>query len=83
LGAGGVSDGFIIYSRKKLSFTGVFKVKGLLQIVHDVINVGAKGVIMGRNIWGYKNPAAMVKALVKIVCENLSVEEALKILETS
>jgi DhnA family fructose-bisphosphate aldolase class Ia len=45
-----------------------------------VISVGAKGVIMGRNVWGYKNPAAMVKALVKIVHENFSVEEAFKLL---
>jgi len=66
-----------------LSGPGAGDPKGLLQIVHDVISVGAKGVIMGRNIWGYKDPAAMVKALVKIVHENFSVEEALKMLETS
>jgi len=66
-----------------LSGPGAGDPKGLLQIAHDVISVGAKGVIMGRNIWGYKDPAAMVKALVKIVHENFSVEEALKMLETS
>lgn len=66
-----------------LSGPGAEDPKGLLQIVRDVIDVGAKGVIMGRNVWGYKNPAAMVKALVKIVHENYSVEEALKLLETT
>ncbi len=48
-----------------LSGPGAEDPKGLLQIVRDVVDVGAKGVIMGRNVWGYRNPAAMVKALVK------------------
>jgi fructose-bisphosphate aldolase/2-amino-3,7-dideoxy-D-threo-hept-6-ulosonate synthase len=64
-----------------LSGPGAEDPKGLLQIVYDVIGAGAKGVIMGRNIWGYKDPAAMIKAIVKIVHENWSVEEALKILQ--
>lgn len=38
---------------------------------------------MGRNVWGYRSPVAMVKALVKIVHENYSVEEALKFLATT
>jgi fructose-bisphosphate aldolase/2-amino-3,7-dideoxy-D-threo-hept-6-ulosonate synthase len=64
-----------------LSGPGAEDPKGLLQIAHDVISVGAKGVIMGRNIWGYKDPVTMIKALVKIIHENYSVEEALKILQ--
>ena len=49
--------------------------KGLLQIVKDVMDAGAKGVIMGRNVWGYKDPAAMISAISKIVHQNASVEE--------
>jgi len=66
-----------------LSGPGAEDPKGLLKIVHDVISVGAKGVIMGRNVWGYKNPTVMIEALARIVHENASVEEALKILEAS
>ncbi|HID17662.1 TPA: fructose-bisphosphate aldolase [Candidatus Bathyarchaeota archaeon] len=63
-----------------LSGPGAEDPRGLLQIVRDVMDVGAKGVIMGRNVWGYRNPKAMVKAIAEIVHENATVEEALKIL---
>jgi len=63
-----------------LSGPGAEDPRGLLQTVRDVIDAGAKGVIMGRNVWGYEDPSAMMKALVKIVHEDFSVEEALKIL---
>jgi len=54
--------------------------RGLIRIVHDVIDAGAKGVIMGRNVWGYRNPVAMTKAILKIVHEDASVEVATRIL---
>ena len=52
--------------------------KGLLQIVRDVMDSGAKGVIMGRNIWGHRDPAAMMRAVYMIVHQGAAVEEALE-----
>lgn len=66
-----------------LSGPGAEDPKGLLQIVKDAMDAGAKGVIMGRNVWGYKDPQAMLRAIVEIVHKNANVDEALKYLETS
>lgn len=49
-----------------------------LQIVKDAIDSGAAGATVGRNIWSRDNPTGMVRALMKIIHENASVEEALK-----
>jgi len=57
--------------------------KGLLRIVRDVMDAGAKGVIMGRNVWGYRRPAAMVGAISKIVHEDASFEGASRALGRS
>ena len=48
----------------------------LLRLVRDVMDCGAGGVFMGRNVWIYKDPASFVCAV--IVYEDVSVEEALK-----
>jgi fructose-bisphosphate aldolase/2-amino-3,7-dideoxy-D-threo-hept-6-ulosonate synthase len=64
-----------------LSGPGAEDPEGLLQIVKDVMDVGAKGVIMGRNIWGYKDPTAMLHALTEIVHEKASISEAMKYLK--
>jgi len=50
----------------------------LLQFVRDAMDCGAKGVSMGRNVWTYKDPAAITRAICQIVHEDASVEEALK-----
>lgn len=54
--------------------------KGLLKMVRDAMDAGAHGVIMGRNVWGYKDPSAMTKAISKIVHEEESFEKALKMI---
>ena len=36
---------------------------------------------MGRNVFGHKNPAAMVKAISKMVHEDESIERALKTIQ--
>jgi len=64
-----------------LSGPGAGDPAGLLRIVRDVMDVGAKGVIMGRNVWGHKDPAAMVKAISKMVHEGETAENALKIIK--
>jgi fructose-bisphosphate aldolase/2-amino-3,7-dideoxy-D-threo-hept-6-ulosonate synthase len=50
----------------------------LLQFVRDAMDCGAKGVSMGRNVWTYKDPTLLVRAICQIVHEDASVEEALK-----
>jgi len=64
-----------------LSGPGAGDPSGLLRIVRGVMDAGANGVIMGRNVWGYKDPVAMIKAISKIVHEDESVESALKIIK--
>ena len=49
-----------------------------LRFVREAMDCGAAGVSVGRNIWTYKNPAALTRAICRIVHENISVEEALK-----
>ena len=52
----------------------------LLQQARDVVDAGASGMAIGRNIWQHSEPLKITKALKKIVIENKSVKEALKIL---
>jgi len=62
-----------------LSGPGTGNPEELLEIVADVMDSGAAGVIIGRNIWQHRDPAAMIKAVMKIVHEQMSGEEAKKI----
>jgi len=55
--------------------------EGLLKMVKEVMEAGAKGVIMGRNIWGYENMPAIMEAISKIVHEEESLERAIKIIK--
>ena len=52
----------------------------ILQMVHDSMKAGSAGLSIGRNVFQHKNPTLMVKALVAIVHDGASVEQALKIL---
>jgi len=52
--------------------------KVFLKFIKDAIECGCGGVSVGRNVWTYKNPAAITRAICKIVHENASIEEALK-----
>lgn len=54
--------------------------KDLLQMVHDAMSAGAKGVIMGRNVWRHPNPDKLCTALAAIIHEDASVEDALALL---
>src|SRR3989344_9470840 len=55
--------------------------KDALQMAHDAISQGAKGVDMGRNIFQSDSPVGMIKAVRAIVHENMSVDEAYSIYE--
>ena len=63
-----------------LSGPGTGNPKELMSIVRGVMDSGASGVIMGRNIWQYKNPATIVEAVSKIVHEDASVKDVVKAL---
>lgn len=42
------------------------------------MDAGAKGVVIGRNVWKRSNVENYCRAIAKIVHENISVDEALK-----
>ncbi|HWQ46450.1 MAG TPA: hypothetical protein VN376_06260 [Longilinea sp.] len=52
--------------------------RDLLTSVADALKAGAKGVAIGRNVWQHKDPGGVAKALVRLVHEGISVDEALK-----
>jgi len=49
----------------------------ILQRTHDLLAQGASGIVYGRNIIQHANPAAITKALLGIVHDGLSVDQAL------
>ncbi|HID94588.1 MAG TPA: fructose-bisphosphate aldolase, partial [Candidatus Latescibacteria bacterium] len=49
-----------------------------LKFVQEAIGCGAAGVSVGRNVWTYKDPTTMTRALCRLVHEEASVEEAMK-----
>ncbi len=54
--------------------------KLLLEQTKDIINSGAIGLAIGRNVWQYKEPLKITKALKTIIFKNRSVNEVLKFL---
>lgn len=54
--------------------------KEFLMMIKNAIDAGAKGIVMGRNIWQHKNPKGMIKALSKIIHEGKDFSEAMKFL---
>jgi DhnA family fructose-bisphosphate aldolase class Ia len=51
----------------------------LFRRVKDAMNAGARGVVIGRNVFQQEYPAKLVKALNSIVNDNVSISEALEI----
>ncbi len=49
----------------------------VLAMIYESIQAGGKGVAMGRNVWGHNNPTKMTEAIVAIVHDGASVEDAL------
>ncbi len=56
--------------------------RDLLQMVTDVMEAGAIGTMIGRNIFQHPQPRIMTKAINGIVCHNWSVEKALEVMES-
>ncbi|MBW1689611.1 MAG: fructose-bisphosphate aldolase [Deltaproteobacteria bacterium] len=55
--------------------------KEFLEMVHGVMEAGASGISAGRNIFQYKKPGNMIKAISQIVHHYSSVSKALEALE--
>jgi len=55
--------------------------KEFLEIVHCVMAAGAFGVSAGRNIFQYKKPGNMIKAISRIVHNGSSVSTAMEALK--
>ena len=49
-----------------------------LGFVREAMDCGAAGVSVGRNVWTYKDPASMTRAICRIVHDDTSPEKALK-----
>ena len=52
----------------------------ILQRTHDLLEQGASGIVYGRNIIQHANPAAITQALMGLVHDNLSTDEAFALL---
>jgi len=53
----------------------------LLKMVHNAMEAGCKGVVIGRTIWKHKNIRKLCKAISGIIHENYSVEKGLDTLK--
>jgi len=53
---------------------------GLLEMIYQAITAGAAGVCMGRQIFTHPNPEKITRAIVQIVHEGATAEEAFTIL---
>jgi class I fructose-bisphosphate aldolase len=53
-------------------------VEALLHMVRDVIDAGARGVVFGRNIWGYGRMESLIEALNDIVHRGSTVSSVVK-----
>lgn len=54
--------------------------RDVLEVVKGAIDAGGSGTCMGRNVFQHKDPKAITAAMVKIVHEGASVDEAYKLL---
>ncbi len=55
--------------------------KDVLEMIKEAMEAGGRGVSIGRNIFQHRNPTKMTSAVAYIVHKNISVKEALEILE--
>ncbi len=55
--------------------------KEFLEMAHGVMEAGASGVSAGRNIFQYKKPGNMIKAISQIVHKGVSVSKAMEALK--
>jgi len=53
----------------------------IFEVVKGALAAGAAGLSIGRNAFGHEKPVQMIRALCKVVHENISVDEALALLQ--
>jgi DhnA family fructose-bisphosphate aldolase class Ia len=71
------------YPDTKEGFRRAVSTTFILRMTKDSVDAGGSGVAFGRNVWGRKDPKAMVKALRAIVHDGKTVEDGLAILNGS
>ncbi|ASJ11120.1 fructose-bisphosphate aldolase [Thermococcus sp. P6] len=49
-----------------------------LRVVHEVVEAGGSGAVVGRNIFQRENPEPFIKALIRVIHRNEDPEEAAK-----
>ena len=54
-----------------------------LTSIRGAMDAGAAGVVIGRNVWQAPSPTAMTRALVALVHQDASVDDALSLLQDS
>ena len=52
-----------------------------LNMIYGAIQGGAKGIVMGRNVWQSPHPSALMSAVYGLIHQNMSVKEAAELLE--
>jgi putative autoinducer-2 (AI-2) aldolase len=52
-----------------------------LELAHDAVQEGARGVDMGRNIWQSSNPVGMIRGIRAVVHERATLKEALDLVK--
>ena len=57
--------------------------RDILETVKGAMEAGAAGVSMGRNVFQHSHPSAIIKAFAAIIHEHRSVDDAMRVLETS
>jgi class I fructose-bisphosphate aldolase len=52
--------------------------RAALSMVSDVMKSGAYGAVIGRNVWGFENVTASIKAFKAVIHDGASPDDALK-----
>ena len=52
-----------------------------LKMIHGALQGGARGIVMGRNVWQSPHPTALLSAVYGLIHENMNVKEAVDLLE--
>jgi fructose-bisphosphate aldolase, class I len=55
--------------------------RAILERTHALMQQGAKGIVYGRNVIQHESPAGMTKALMAVVHEGVTVDEAMEYLQ--
>ena len=52
-----------------------------LNMIYGALQGGARGIVMGRNVWQSPHPTALLSAVYGLIHENMNVREAVDLLE--